>query len=111
MKTADKKLDPEKVFRALLKQEKLPAPTTEHKFALTIGRRWRFDYAWPAVLVALEVEGGIWTGGRHSRGKGMLSDMEKYNHAALTGWVVLRTIPDNLCSPETVSLLHDALDG
>lgn len=108
VKRADKKVDPEKVFRALLKQEGIPQPKSEHKFALN-GRRWRFDYAWLDPLVALEVEGGIWVRGRHSRGAGMLSDMDKYNHAALTGWTVLRTTPDGLSTKKTIELLRDAL--
>jgi len=60
----------------------------EHRFHAT--RRWRFDYAWIAHLLALEVEGGIWTRGRHTRGAGYQKDIEKYNAAALAGWRVLR---------------------
>ena len=59
-------------------------------------RKWRFDYAWVAEKIALEVEGGIWTQGRHTRGAGFLADMEKYNAAVLLGWRVLRTTPDKL---------------
>lgn len=66
----------------------LPAPATELRFAPP--RRWRFDFAWPAYKLACEVEGAIWTRGRHSRGAGMEKDMEKYNAAALQGWTVLR---------------------
>jgi hypothetical protein len=47
-------------------------------------------------MIALEVEGGVWTRGRHTRGKGFLGDMEKYNAAALGGWCVLRVTPDRL---------------
>ncbi|EMQ0139555.1 hypothetical protein RGN55_003674, partial [Acinetobacter baumannii] len=32
----------------------------------------------------------IWSGGRHTRGKGYLGDMEKYNSAAMMGFTVLR---------------------
>lgn len=53
-------------------------------------RRWAFDYAWPALMVALEIEGGVYSGGRHTRGRGFVADCEKYNSAALRGWVVLR---------------------
>lgn len=53
-------------------------------------RRWRIDFAWPDERVAVEVEGGIWTGGRHTRGSGFLKDAEKYNELALAGWMLLR---------------------
>ena len=40
----------------------------EHRFDAVRG--WRFDFAFPATKWALEVEGGTWSGGRHTRGKG-----------------------------------------
>lgn len=70
----------------------LPCPELEYRFAPP--RRWRFDYAWPALLVALEIEGGVWTGGRHTRGAGYSRDCEKYTEAALRGWRVLRVTTD-----------------
>lgn len=54
-------------------------------------RRWRFDFVVLGLdKVAVEVEGGVWSGGRHTRGRGYIGDMEKYNEAALMGWKVLR---------------------
>ena len=53
-------------------------------------RRWRFDFANPEYKVAIEFEGGIWTGGRHTRGTGYKNDCDKYNAAQLLGWRVLR---------------------
>ena len=49
-------------------------------------RKWRFDYAWPAKMVALEVEGGTYTGGRHTRGAGYANDIAKYNIATINCW-------------------------
>jgi very-short-patch-repair endonuclease len=57
-------------------------------------RKWRFDYAWPERKIALEQEGGIWTKGRHTRGKGYEADLEKYNNAIMLGWFVLRATPE-----------------
>lgn len=85
----------------------LPKPVPEYRFDAK--RRWRFDYAWPDRLLALEVEGGIWTRGRHVRGAGYRADMEKYNAAALAGWRVLRTTPRELASAETIEMLRRAL--
>lgn len=53
-------------------------------------RRWRFDFAYPGLKVAVECEGGIWKQGRHNRGQGFLNDCIKYNTAAELGWIVLR---------------------
>ena len=41
-------------------------------------------------MIAVEIEGGVWIGGRHTRGKGFLRDIEKYNEAAAMGWRVFR---------------------
>jgi len=68
----------------------------QEEFRFHPHRKWRFDFAWPEQRIALEVEGGIWTQGRHTRGAGFLADMEKYNAAVLLGWRVLRTTPDKL---------------
>jgi len=74
-------------------------------------RRWRFDYALPKYKIALEVEGGVWTQGRHIRPKGFLGDMNKYNTATLCGWRVFRTTPNKLLSSETLLLLKNAISG
>lgn len=72
-------------------------------------RRWRFDYAIPQYRIALEVEGGVWTGGRHTSPKGFLGDMEKYNTATLLGWRVFRTTPQDLNTNTTIELLQQAI--
>ena len=56
-------------------------------------RKWRFDFAYEGAMLGVEIEGGIWNQGRHNRGKGFENDCEKYNHAALCGWVVMRFTP------------------
>lgn len=58
-------------------------------------RKWRFDVAWVKFRLAVEIEGGVWPGkdgqvGRHLTGKGFEADAEKYNEAAVLGWLVLR---------------------
>ena len=82
--------------RALVAQMKLPLPTPEYRFAPP--RRWRFDFCWVEQRVALEVDGGAWSGGRHTRGKGFLADQEKRNAAVVLGWRVLHCTPQTLTS-------------
>jgi len=72
----------------------LSAPEREYRFDPE--RRWRFDYAWPSLKVAVEIEGGIWIRGRHVRPTGYLADLEKYNRAVVLGWRVLRYAPHQL---------------
>ena len=79
----------------------------EHRFHPT--RLWRFDYAWPTYRVALEVEGGIWTGGRHTRGKGFANDIEKYDEAVILGWRVLRITRSHFNKGRAGELIQRAL--
>ncbi len=60
----------------------------EHRFDAV--RKWRFDFAHVETKTAIELEGGVWSGGAHNRGRGFLEDCEKYNAAALAGWTVFR---------------------
>ena len=80
----------------------------EYRFHPT--RKWRFDYAIPSRRIAIEVEGGVWTQGRHTRPQGFLGDMEKYNTATLMGWRVFRTTPDRLISQATLRMLKSAME-
>lgn len=91
------------VFLSILASTGLPMPETEYRFHPS--RKWRFDYAWPDQRIALEVEGGVWTQGRHTRGKGFLGDMDKYNEAAVDGWRILRCQPNALFSRSLLDLL------
>lgn len=60
------------------------------------GRDFRIDIAYPDVWLAVEIEGGAWSRGRHVRGAGYLKDMEKYNLLTVHGWRLLRYPPDNI---------------
>lgn len=97
------------LFSSICKTSLKTACLKEYRFHPT--RRWRFDYALPEHLIALEVEGGIWTKGRHIRPQGFLGDMEKYNAAALLGWRVLRTTPEALLKTKTLEMLQEAIQS
>jgi hypothetical protein len=73
-----------------IRQTGLPEPVTEFVFAPP--RKWRFDVCWPSpsVMLAVEVDGGTWSGGRHTRGDGYERDCEKLNAAVEGGWRVFR---------------------
>ena len=82
------------LFAALCDAHGLPRPEEEYRFHPV--RRWRFDYCWPALKVALEVQGGGWVRGRHHRPRGYERDIEKLNEAQLLGWLVLWATPAQL---------------
>jgi hypothetical protein len=52
-------------------------------------RDWRFDRAWPDRLVAVEIDGGVFSRGRHVRATGYLGDVLKANAAVELGWRVV----------------------
>lgn len=87
--------------------ERLPLPTPEYRF--DPNRKWRIDFAWPDAKLAVEIEGGIWISGRHTRGVGVKGDMEKYNALALAGWCLLRFDGDAVRSGSAVQQVEAAL--
>lgn len=94
-------------FALVLAKEGIPMPVSEHKFHPK--RKWRFDYAWPEQMIALEVEGGVWIAGRHTRASGYVKDMEKYNEAACLGWLVLKCQPKQLISSQVLDMIQRAM--
>lgn len=97
------------MFTQFIRKELAVECVKEYKFHPV--RKWRFDYALPAYKIALEVEGGVWIQGRHTRPKGFLGDVEKYNTAALLGWRVFRCTPSTLMTSKTLKLLKCAVSG
>lgn len=95
------------IVLAWMKSQGLPEPTLEFRFCES--RRWRFDFSWLPQMVALEVEGGVWSRGRHGRGSGIVKDIEKYNAASVAGWTVLRVLPKDLCTETTATMLRMVL--
>ncbi len=82
---------------------------TEYRFSLP--RLYRFDLAWPNLLIAAELEGGIWNGGRHTQARGFIEDARKYNLAAEMGWTVLRYPGTLVNSGEAVAQTEQMLRG
>ena len=88
----------EEQFAQLCVIEHLPPFEREHLFALELPRYWRFDFAWPAIKVAVEIEGlrkrfvdGVpYAIGRHCTFEGFAEDCRKYATANILGWHVIR---------------------
>ena len=88
--TASEKVD---LFLNYLQQQ-FPQAEVVKELQFHPDRKWRFDYAFPSRKIAIEIDGAIWTLGRHNRPRGYLNDMEKLNTAASMGWLVLRFSTD-----------------
>jgi len=101
------KLSPTLQFELLMREAKITGWQTEYRFHPV--RRWRFDYCFEAERIAVEIEGGIWSKGRHIRPTGFLNDCIKYNAAALLGWRVFRFPTDLVTNGEAIKTLQEAL--
>jgi very-short-patch-repair endonuclease len=100
----------EETLLLFIKAEGLPIPEREYAFALeALGRRWRFDFAYPERKIGIECEGGTWAKGRHTRGSGFAKDCEKYNTAATMGWAVLRFTKDMIDNGDAIETIKEAL--
>lgn len=72
-------------------------------------RKWRFDFCWKAIKVAVEYEGIMSDQSRHTNRKGYTKDSEKYNAAQRLGWTVLRYTAMN--ADQVIKDLNSILDG
>lgn len=115
------------IVKAFFRQYGIPEPVFELKFHNE--RRWRFDLSWKGctcsgqfkegsscgmgclenVRVALEIQGGIFIQGRHSRGAALLKEWEKLNEAACDGWRILYCQPKDLLTKQMADTIRRAL--
>lgn len=94
-----------RIYAALLHQETGGEWLAEHRFHPV--RCWRFDFACPALRVAVEIDGGVWTMGRHNRPSGYVRDMDKFNAAARMGWVVLKFTPQQQWTAGAIDMVRE----
>ena len=78
----------EETFALHLRAKKITGFRREYRF--DDKRRWRVDFAWPDLKIAVEIEGGTHTQGRHNRASGFEADCEKYNALTEQGWCLYR---------------------
>ena len=93
-------------FQILLKTWRIKM-VREYRFHPT--RRWSFDFADPETKVAVEIDGGAFIGGRHTRGSGFVKDQEKLNTATSMGWRVFRY--STIAAMNEFKSHRDALDA
>jgi very-short-patch-repair endonuclease len=86
---------------------KLPIPSAEFRFHPD--RKWKFDYAWEGIKVAVEIEGLTrpWEKSRHTTNTGYEKDCEKYNAGVLLGWRILRFTYDQVYSGYALKTIEE----
>lgn len=97
----------ERILALAMRLHGLPEPEREYRFHPV--RQYRLDFAWPAAMLAVEIEGGIYRGGGHSTVAGLKRDIDKGNLLTMGGWRLLRFHGDQVKSGEAVELIRRAL--
>ena len=68
----------------------LPMPVRQYPIRNhATGRDWKLDFAWVEERLAVEIQGGAWTGGGHNTAKGQHSDYCRHNELTRRGWRIL----------------------
>ena len=66
------------------------------EYRAVVGRRFKYDFAWPNDndRLLVEIQGGTWVKSGHTTGTGIRRDCEKGNLAQLQDWVCLHFTAD-----------------
>jgi hypothetical protein len=96
----------EDLFAFQCRAMKLPEAAEQFRFALSLEREFRADFAWPKYWLLIEIEGGIWRrgGGAHSHPVSIERNIEKHQHAALLGYIVLPILPEEVTNGKGIEL-------
>jgi len=97
----------ENLLEQHIRAYKLPKPERNYKGIKN--RRLEFDFAWPAIKIAVEVQGGVWKKGGHTSGKGVTRDCEKMCLAQLEGWILLPVTGDHVKEGKAIDWIVEAM--
>lgn len=94
-----------------IEEHGLPVPEWEYEFHHE--RRWRVDYVWndPDIMVAWEINGGIYSNGGHVRGKHLEGEYQKLTALAAYGYRTVICTPRDCLEDEWYERLRRALYG
>lgn len=107
----------EQLLAVQLEQAGIPF---EREYRFAPPRRWRADFAlwqfWRTpnfkdveADILIEIDGGGYVAGRHSRGAGIEKDAEKQSAAAILGYRVIRVTPRQVEDGRALSWIRQAL--
>jgi len=74
-------------------------------------KRFRLDFAHEETRVGIEIQGGIYTRGRHVTGAGYERDAFKYNLAYAGGWVIFLMTPEMIRNPRWYALIAATIES
>jgi very-short-patch-repair endonuclease len=97
------------VLTAWCRGRGLPDPEPEYEFHPA--RKWRWDICFPERMVAVEIDGGLYVQGRHSRGAEREKDMEKHAEGICLGWRLLVVSPRMVNDGRLLAWLERLLDA
>lgn len=102
------RIQPAELFALQLKASNIHF---EREFKFHKTRKWRADFYIPTRRqpILVEVEGGVYSGGRHTRGKGYENDCEKYSEACILGYMLLRGTTNMIKSGYLIDAVNRAL--
>lgn len=85
----------------------------EREFVFAPPRRWRTDWRVKDTRVLIEFEGGLFAKDKIGHGNvgGILRDIEKYNAAAIAGWIVIRVTPKFIPDGQALKWVEEALES
>jgi hypothetical protein len=85
-------------------------PKLEREYHFCPMRKWRTDYFHRESGTLIEIEGGMWMGGRHQKGHGFSADAIKYNVATFLKYKLYR-LPSSLLTIDYVADLVRICNG
>lgn len=87
----------------------MKAPFFEREFQIVSDRRYRADFFFPLARLIVEVDGGGWVNGRHSRGNGIENDAEKSALIAQLPARLMRVTPKQIKDGRALNWILKAL--
>ena len=87
----------------------LKIPFTK-EFRFHPDRKWQADFRIDDMPILVEVEGGVFSNGRHTRGEGYTKDCEKYSAAAVNGWFVIRGTTAQIKAGLVIKWIEDLIE-
>ena len=98
----------EELFALRVRAEGLPEPVRE--YAVPGIPRFRYDFAWVAQKLLVEINGGTWGHMGHSTGKGIARDYRKSRMAQALGWRCYPFTGDEVKDGTAVEVVRKALE-